>query len=123
MQIRYHLQSSCHKLYLQPSLSYSYKDTDMAITLKAVMMQYFNYNDFNNPEFSNLKIGPVGYLEPVISYYTGFKNFRIFAQLGAVWPLTPKNYLSKSVIYPVMGAGIHFRFDLRSAAQKNKSID
>jgi hypothetical protein len=123
MQIRYHLQSTYHKFYVQPSLSYSYRDTDMAVTLKAVFFQYFNYKDFNNADFSNFKIGPVGYLEPVISYYTGFKNFRIFAQLGAVWPLMPKNYLSKATVLPVMGAGIHFRFDLRSSAQRMKNID
>jgi hypothetical protein len=112
MQVRFHVSSFYHRWYIQPSLGFNIEDTDFAISMRAVVIHHSNFTDHYNQLVKNVTYNPLAYLEPAVTYRKGFKNFKLTAQTGLIWPMTPRHALQRPVISGYASVGVNFRFNV-----------
>ena len=103
MQLRFHVASKYHKVFIQPSLG-------------------LNFTDYYNPSQQHKAFSPIGYLEPILTVKKGIKNIRLLVQAGLVWPLTPRHYLSRPIVFPYTGIGLQVKFGLGKKAVINGEL-
>ena len=112
MQVRFHVSSFYHRWYIQPSLGFNVNDTDFAISMRSVVIHHSNFTDHYNRLIKNETYNPLAYLEPAITYRKGIKNFKICAQAGLIWPMTPRHALQRPLISAYASVGVNFRFNV-----------
>jgi hypothetical protein len=122
MQLRFHVASKYHKVFIQPSLGLNTEDTDFAISLKGSVMYHYDFTDYYNPSQQHKAFSPIGYLEPILTVKKGIKNIRLLVQAGLVWPLTPRHYLSRPIVFPYTGIGLQVKFGLGKKAVINGEL-
>ncbi len=111
MQLRFHVSSKYHKIYLQPSLGFNSHYLDFAISMKGSMLYHYDFTDYYNPKMQLKSFSPIGYLEPVLTIKKGLKNLRLVFQTGLVWPLTPRHALARPIVFPYTSIGFQVKFN------------
>jgi hypothetical protein len=112
MQVRFHVSSFYHRWYIQPSLGYNRGDTDFAISMRSVVIHHSNFTDYYSNLVKNVSYNPLAYLEPAFTYRKGVKNFKLTAQAGLIWPLTPRHPLQRAVISAFGSVGLNISFNV-----------